>query len=132
MAAEGRCAASLDIPHCLELLRRKWVVVAVFVAVKTYDVSDFKAEWHRCCGLAQSLMSLHGSDVGRVFLKTDRIEGALGPCYEVCADMGIAGGGPDGAMAEKCLDHSGVGVCFQQVSGKAVAQGMKGDVLGDP
>ncbi len=45
--------------------------------------------------------------------------------------MGIAGGGPDGAMAEKCLDYSDVGVCVQQVSGKAVVQGVKGDVLGD-
>jgi len=132
MAAECRGAASLDISDCLELLRGQWVVVAVLLAVKTKDISDFKAVSHRCCGLTQSLMSVHGSDGTRVYFNVGRIERARGPCYEVATDMCISACGSYGAMAEQCLDHSGVNVCFQQVSGKAVAQGMQGDVLGDP
>ena len=132
MASESHCTASLNIPHCLELLRGQWMVVTVFLAVKTHDISDFKAVPHRCCCLAQSLMRFHGSDGWRFFLKAGRIEGALDPSYKVCTDMGIAGGGPAGGMAEKCLDHSGVGVCFQQVGGKTMAQGVEGYVLGDP
>ena len=69
---------------------------------------------------------------GDSFSRPAESKGALDPSYKVCTDMGIAGGGPAGGMAEKCLDHSGVGVCFQQVGGKTMAQGVEGYVLGDP
>jgi hypothetical protein len=90
MASECRGAASFDISHCLELLRGQWVVVAVLLTVKTQDIGDFKAVSHRCSSLAQSLLSVHGSGGRRVYLNSDRIEGALGSCYEVSTDMGIS------------------------------------------
>jgi hypothetical protein len=43
----------------------------------------------------------------------------------------ITGGGFDAAVAEQDLDHARVGSIFQQMRGKAVAQRVGGDALGD-
>ena len=38
--------------------------------------------------------------------------------------------GGDGGMAQQFLDHADVGAAFQQVGGKGMAQGVRGDILG--
>ena len=47
-------------------------------------------------------------------------------------EMGINLGGCDAFVSEHLLDGAQVGAAFYQVGGKGVAEGMRGDVLGDP
>ena len=122
VTAQSRGPAGLDGGHDPALVTAHVPCVggAPVGAVVTEDIRHLQRGGHR------------RRSAGRHDLQAEPVERAGGAPDRAGRNLGIARGRRDVGMPEQDLDDADVGAALQQVGGEAVAQGVDGDVLGQP
>ena len=128
MAAQGCCAAELDVGQGLELFLAEGMLPAVILSVVAKDFRDLELGAYPLRGVS-SVVCVQGGGSGLGSRAAYEIKWALGATDKVDTDMGVPGGGSDGAMSQEGLNYPHILSRLEKMRGIAMAQGVEGDMF---
>ena len=114
VAAECRCAASLNVPHDPTLGRRRRIGISKLGTVLVEDIGDLQ--------VGSPLVLGHSSAQDYAFWCPQDVKWAFQSLNMTGTDLSVARGDADVMVTQKDLDHPDIHAEFHQVGGKAVSQ----------